>query len=262
MKSDVVRQFVNIVAFVYTLVLNVLSQALPLNGQTPAEISNRLPILFVPANYVFSIWGVIYTLLIGFIVYQSLPSQRENPMPRKINYWFALSCLANGTWILFFHYNLFPLSMIAMVVLLLSLIMIYTRIGVGQVAVSGAMRWCLHIPFSVYMGWITVATVANAAYVLYDAGWDGLGISGEIWTMLLLLVATAITLRLIFTRRDVAYSAVLVWALIGIVVKQAAIPTVALTAGAMVVVIVVALVFTLLRGRDIPALRTPSTARV
>lgn len=249
MNRDIVRQFINIVAFVFTLVVNGVSESIPLNGQTSAQIANRLPIFFVPANYVFSIWGVIYTLLIVFIVYQALPSQRENPYLRKIGYWFALTCIANGVWLVLFHYNLFALSMVAMIILLAALIMIYTRIEVGQGKVSNAIRWCIQIPFSTYLGWITVATVANAAYVLYDAGWNGFGISGEVWAAIMLVIATVITLTIIITRRDIAYSAVLLWALVGIVVKQSGAPLVAGTAGVVAAVILLVLVWRLFTGR-------------
>lgn len=242
MNRDIIRQFINIVALVGALVMNFLSNTLPLNGQTAAQISNRLPILFVPENYVFSIWGIIYVLLIGFGVYQARPSKREDPAMRRIGYWFALSCVANGVWLVFFHYNQFPLSMIAMVVLLVSLIMIYLRLDIGRWVVSGAEKWWVHTTFSVYLGWITVATVANGAYVLYDAGWDGLGIAGAVWTVIMLVIATGITLTMIIMRRDVAYTAVILWALAGIVIKQAATQPVAITAGIMVAVIVVTLV--------------------
>lgn len=249
MNRDIVRQFVNIVALVFTLVINSVSEAVPLNGQTSAQIANRLPIFFVPANYVFSIWGVIYTLLIAFIVYQSLPSQRENPYLRKIGYWFALTCLANGIWLVLFHYDLFALSMVAMIILLVALIRIYTRLDIGHGKVSNAVRWCIQIPFSTYLGWITVATVANAAYVLYDAQWNGFGISGEVWAAVMLVVATVITLTIIVTRRDIAYTAVLLWALVGIVVKQSGAPLVAGTAGVVAVVILLTLVWQLVKGQ-------------
>lgn len=249
MNRDIVRQFINIVALVFTLVTNSVSEAIPLNGQTSAQIANRLPIFFVPANYVFSIWGIIYTLLIGFIVYQALPSQRENPYLRKIGYWFALTCVANGIWLVLFHYNLFALSMLTMIILLVALIVIYTRIAVGQGTVSNATRWCIQIPFSTYLGWITVATVANAAYVLYDAQWNGFGISGEVWAAIMLVVATGITLTIIVTRRDIAYSAVLLWALVGIVIKQSAAPLVAGTAVVVAIVILLTLLWRLVKGQ-------------
>jgi len=249
MNRDIVRQFINIVALVFTLVINGISEAIPLNAQTSAQIANRLPIFFVPANYVFSIWGVIYTLLIIFIVYQALPSQRENPYLCKIGYWFALTCLANGVWLVLFHYNLFALSMVAMIILLAALIIIYRRLDVGQGAVSRATRWCIQIPFSTYLGWITVATVANAAYVLYDAKWNGFGISGEVWAAIMLVVAAAITLTIIVTHRDVAYTAVLLWALVGIIIKQSGAPLVAGTAGVVAVVILLTLIWRLFKGQ-------------
>lgn len=259
MNKDTVRQWVNVIALVITLAINGLSESIPLNGQTSAQIANRLPILFVPANYVFGIWGIIYILLLAFGVYQALPSQRENPLLRRIGYWFALTCLANGIWLVLFHYNLFALSMVAMVILLAALIVIYTRIGVGQQRVSTAEHWCIHIPFSTYLGWITVATIANAAYVLFDAGWDGLGIAPEVWTVSLLITAAIITLTIILQRRDVAYTAVLVWALVGIYAKQAPTPIVAYTALIIAAVVAIALAVRLFTGRQSqPGTRQPA----
>ncbi len=241
MNKDTVRQILNVLALIAVLAVNFLSEALPLNGQTSAEIANRLPILFVPANYVFGIWGVIYILLVAFTAYQALPSQRENPMLRRVGYWFALSCVANATWLICFHYNLFPLSMVAMIVLLVALIVIYTRLEIGQKALALKEKWLLHIPFSVYLGWITVATVANAAYVLYDAHWNGFGISDTAWATLMLAVATGITLIIIRTRSDIAYTCVIVWAFLGIMVKQSGTPLVATTAIAMAALVVLVL---------------------
>jgi hypothetical protein len=153
-------------------------------------------------------------------------------------------------WLVLFHYNLFALSMIAMLILLVALIAIYTRIGAGQTRLSTRETWLIQIPFSTYIGWITVATVANAAYVLYDAGWNVFGIDGAIWATFMLVVATAITLTIIFTRSDIAYTAVIVWALAGIAVKQSPTPLIAGTAAVMAVVVVVALVASRLRGRS------------
>lgn len=240
----------NVVALVVMIAVNGFSEALPINGQTSAEIANRLPILFVPANYVFSIWGVIYMLLIGFGIYQALPSQRENPLLKKIGYWFVLSCGANAMWLVLFHYNLFALSMVTMVVLLVSLIVIYTRIEVGQKALSMREKLFIHIPFSTYLGWITVATVANASYVLYDAGWDGFGISSEIWATLMIVVATGIVLSIVATRSDIAYVCVIVWAFAGIFVKQSETPIVAYAAVGAAIIVVIALVLQRLMNRS------------
>jgi tryptophan-rich sensory protein len=238
-----------VIALIGTLAVNALANALPINGQTSAEVANRLPIYFVPANYVFSIWGVIYMLLIGYGVYQARPSQRENPRLRRIGYLFVLSCIANSAWLVFFHYEYFPLTMVAMVTLLLTLIAIYLRLDIGKAEVTGAEKWLTHVPFSVYLGWITVATIANASYVLYDANWDGFGLSGAVWAVIMLVVATAVTLTIIATRRDIAYTVVIVWALVGIVVKQSATPLVAVTAALMTAAVIGAALIVTLRLR-------------
>ena len=103
MKKDIVRQVVNLLATVATITINGLANALPLNGQTTGEISDRFDVYFVPAGYVFSIWGLIYLALSAFAVYQALPAQRENPHLRRIGYLFALSCVANSAWIFLWH---------------------------------------------------------------------------------------------------------------------------------------------------------------
>ena len=249
MNKDTLRQVVVVIALIGTLVVNFLANALPINGQTSAEVANRLPIYFVPANYVFSIWGLIYTLLIGYGIYQALPAQREHPALRRIGYLFVLSSIANTAWLVLFHYEYFPLTMVAMVALLLLLIAIYLRLNVGSGPASRAERWLIYIPFSVYLGWITVATVANASYVLYDANWDGFGIGGPVWAAIMLVIAAVVTLAIIIRHRDIAYTAVIVWALVGIIVKQSETPLVAVTAGVMTAVVVgVALIF-MLRAR-------------
>ena len=230
MNKDLTRQIVNVLAVIIMITINILANALPINGQNTGEISDLFPVFFVPAGYVFSIWGLIYIGLLGFAVYLALPAQRENPRLRKIGYWFALSCLANSVWIFLWHYNLFPLSLLVMLVLLAALLVIYLRLDIGRTRVSTVERWCVNIPFSVYLGWITVATVANATDVLYDLGWNGFGIAPETWAVIMLIIAAGLGVAMAVTRRDVAYLLVLVWAFAGIGVKQAAVPLVATTA--------------------------------
>jgi len=248
MRKDIVRQWVNVLAVVVTIAVNGLANALPINGQQTGEISDRFPVFFVPAGYVFSIWGLIYIGLIAFAVYQALPAQRTNPRLQRVGYWFALSCLANIVWILLWHYNLFPASLLVMLVLLASLIVTYLRLDIGRATVGAAEKWAVNVPFSIYLGWITVATVANATSVLYHLQWNGFGISPEIWAVLMIGAATIICLAVILTRRDVAYSLVLIWALIGIAVKHGdRSQIVAPMAVAMALVIAVALIVAKIR---------------
>ena len=230
MNKDLTRQIVNVLAVIVMITINILANALPINGLNTGDISDMFQVFFVPAGYVFSIWGLIYIGLLAFAVYQALPAQRENPRLRKIGYWFALSCLANSVWIFMWHYNLFPLSLLVMLVLLAALLVIYLRLDIGRTRVSTVERWCVNIPFSVYLGWITVATVANVTDVLYDLGWNGFGIAPETWAVIMLIIAAGLGVAMAVTRRDVAYLLVLVWAFAGIGVKQAAVPLVATTA--------------------------------
>lgn len=217
--KDTWRQIIVIVTFLLTVTVNGLANALPLNGQLTGEISDSFNVVFVPAGYVFSIWGLIYLALAGFTVYHSLPAQKTNPLMRKIGYLFAFSNLANAAWIYFWHYNYFVVTLILMLILLALLITIYLRLDIGRKKYSTVEKWLVTVPFSIYLGWITVATIANLTAVLKDLGWNGFGISGQIWTIVLLAAAVIISALMSFTRRDIAYNLVLVWAFIGIGMK-------------------------------------------
>ncbi len=224
--KDIPRQILVILSVLVTLVVNILANALPLNGQNTGQISDRFNVYFVPAGYVFSIWGLIYIGLIVYAVYQALPSQRENPRLRATGWWIVLGGLANSAWIFLWHYNQFPLTLVAMLLLLATLIVTYLRLRVGQTAVTSGEKWAVHLPFSIYLSWITVATVANITDVLDFLKWDRFGIAPEIWMGIVLAAVLAIAALMNFTRRDVAYATVLLWALAGISVKQAAVPAV------------------------------------
>jgi len=230
MNKDTVRQVVNVLAVIAVIVVNGLANALPLNGQTQGEISDRFDVFFVPAGYAFSIWGLIYAGLIAFAVYQALPTQRENARLRRVGYLFALSCVANITWLFLWHYELFLLTLVAMLALLLLLIAIYLRLDIGRAQVGGVERWLVDVPFSVYLGWITVATIANVTVVLDYLDWNGWGISPQAWTVIMLFVGLVIATAMSLTRGDVAYSLVLIWAYAGIAVKHQDTPVVAITA--------------------------------
>lgn len=231
MNKDVLRQFIVIVSFVLTLTVNGLANALPINGMGTGEISDMFQVFFVPAGYVFAIWGLIYLALLGFTVYHSLPAQRENARLRQVGYWFALGNLANAVWIFLWHYLLIPVSLLAMLTLLASLIVIFLRLEIGQrPAPNLAEKWLVNFPFSLYLGWITVATIANVTDALYVLNWNGFGIAPEVWAVIMLVVATGVAALMAFTRGDVTYLAVLVWAFAGIGVKQAGAPLVATSA--------------------------------
>jgi hypothetical protein len=226
--KDILRQISVALTILATIVVNVLANALPINGQNTGAISDRFQVYFVPAGYVFSIWGVIYIGLIAFAIFQALPSQRENPRLRAAGWWIALGGLANIVWIFLWHYEQFPLTLIAMLVLLGTLIITYLRLDIGRSTVSKAETWAARVPFSIYLGWITVATVANVTSLLYFLNWDGFGITPEVWMWIVLAAVLVIAVLMNFTRRDIAYTAVILWALVGISIKHADVPAVAI----------------------------------
>ena len=242
MRKDGTRQWVNGLAFVAMVAGNGLANALPLNGLTTGEISDRFQVYFVPAGYVFSIWGLIYLWLAGFIVFQALPAQRDNQWLRRVGYLFAASCVANMAWLFLWHFEQFPLTLLVMLSLLGLLIAIYLRLRIGQQEVSSAEKWLLHVPFSIYLGWITVATIANATSLLDYWGWGGWGISDEAWAIIMLVAGGGIASAVRLTRDDVAYVLVIVWALVGIAVKHTGAPLVSTVAWVVAVLVALVLV--------------------
>lgn len=225
--KDTLRQIAVVITTLVMIIVNGLANALPLNGQNTGEISDRFDVYFVPAGYVFSIWGLIYLLLIIFTVYQALPAQRQNARLRATGWWIALSSLANSAWIFLWHYEQFPLTVIVMLVLLGSLIYIYLKLNTVQDSPSTVQFWALRLPFSIYLGWITVATVANITALLDFWQWSGFGIAPEVWMVIILIAVLVIAVLMNFTRRDVGYALVILWALAGIALKHAAVSAVA-----------------------------------
>jgi hypothetical protein len=226
MYKDTIRQIANLLTVILALVVNILASALPLNGQNTGEISDRFQVYFVPAGYVFAIWGIIYLGWIAFTIFQFQPAQKESPRLRRLGYLFAIGNIANAAWLFCWHYNLFGLSVLVMLVLLGLLLAGYLRLHVNQTPVSPLEYWSVDVLFSVYLGWITVATVANITDWLYFIGWDGFGIPAQTWAVIMLAVASLLGLGMATTRRDVGYLAVLVWAFAGIAVKQTSAPLV------------------------------------
>jgi translocator protein len=202
---DLARQVVTIIAFVATVAVNSLANILPINGNTTAQVSDRFPVLVVPAGYVFSIWSVIYLGLLAFTVYQALPSRRADPLLRRIGWLPALTGALNVAWILAWHYEVFALTVPLMVGLLAALVAIEVMLrGDGQRHV-GAARWAVAVPFSIYVGWITVATIANTAAALASFGFTGAGVDPTLIASAVLLVGLAIASVMVLRFRDPAY---------------------------------------------------------
>lgn len=214
------RKIINIFAIAIVILVNILATALPIGGRTTAEVSARFDVYFTPAGYVFSIWGLIYLLLFAFVVYQALPRYGDSPYIDNIKYLFALSCVFNSIWIFAWHYLWIGLSVLIMLALLVTLCLIYIRLDKGEEKPNAAEGILVKLPFSIYLGWISVATIANIAIYLYHIGWGGWGISPVSWTIIMITIATLLGLFFVFVHKDNAYALVLVWAFIGIGVRN------------------------------------------
>lgn len=220
-NRTVLFQVANVAAFVVMIVVNGLAGSTTvLGGVTSAEVSDMYPTLITPAGFTFAIWGIIYTLLLLFTVYQLLPKNRDKPFLKQIGLLFALSSLCNVCWLFLWHYDYVTYSLVLMAALLASLILVYLRLGIGKTAVSMKEMALVHLPFSVYLGWISIATIANVSVALTALGWDGLGIEASTWAVIIICVAMLLSLAMLVTRKDIAFTLVVVWALLGILTKQ------------------------------------------
>lgn len=199
------------IAFIAMIVVNFLSNYLPINGQTTAEISNRIEVLFTPAGYVFSIWGLIYFLVLVWLIMQ-YKSIKNNEFSSQIGVLFIFSCLFNIAWLFSWHYEQFALSVLFMILLLVTLILIYVKYP------NTAQGLPERLPFSFYLAWIAVATIVNISYVLKHYGVD-LGISEAVGSLVLVAAAVVIGYLALENSKDIYFVLVIVWALIGIVVK-------------------------------------------
>jgi len=243
-----IQQILVILTVIITIAVNILADALPINGLNTAAISNSFHIYFVPAGYVFSIWGLIYIGLIAYAIYQALPAQKNNPRLQAISWWVILGGLVNCAWIFLWHYELFVGTLGAMLILLATLIAVYQRLGSGLSKVSPGETWAVRIPFSVYLGWITVATVANVTDVLDYLKWNGFGIAPETWMLVMLAAVLIIATLMSLNRRDVAYILVILWALVGIAYKFSAEPLIWIASLITALLVAMGLLYSLLHG--------------
>lgn len=207
----------NAIAWLGVITVNGLANALPINGLTTGELSDMYPNLFVPAGFTFSIWGIIYLALLVFVIYQLT---RAGVTDRDvIGPWWLVNAAANMGWILAWHYKQVELSLGIMLILLFTLFMIHNRIA-SKRGQGVKVSLVASIPFAIYFGWICVATIANVTTLFVDHGWDGGGLEESVWASIMICVAIALAALMLYFKRNLAFGAVVAWALYGIYSKQ------------------------------------------
>lgn len=212
------------VLFVLMVGANILAEARPINGVTTREVSERFSNLFMPAPYAFAIWGVIYLLLAAlslFLLGAFHGGEHEtNPaLFDRIAALFAVSSLANGVWIVLWHFYAVAPCMLSMCALLFSLLFMTGEIE--QQPLKRRERLFIRLPLSVYFGWITVAVISNAAALFVAFGVAAEGPLAQLWTVAILIGAALLGTAVILRRRDAAYGLVLLWAYAAILVRHA-----------------------------------------
>jgi len=230
-------KYLNLVLFSGMIVMNYLANALPLNNKTTGELSDSFPNLFVPAGITFSIWGVIYLLLIIYCVVQFKGSNQI--AITNISLLFGISCIFNALWIVAWHYGRLPLSMIIMLGMLISLIYI-------NMFIKDIPNGIIKAAFGVYLGWICIATIANVTALLVNYGWNGSGISEETWTIIMIAVGALLVTLTILRLNNPFIGLSVIWAFTGIILKrQHDFRSIVITAGLgiAIVTIVTLLVF-------------------
>ncbi|MBE0676157.1 MAG: tryptophan-rich sensory protein [Bacteroidales bacterium] len=221
--------------------MNYLANALPLNNKTTGQLSDAYPNLFVPAGITFSIWGIIYLLLAAYCVFQFTVKGKE--ISSGIGWLFAISCILNGLWIVAWHYEKLPVSLIIMLGLLVTLILINIKITNLPAGLTKAA-------FGVYLGWICIATIANVTALLVSMNWSGGGISQEVWTIIMIAVGTLIVALTIYRITNPFIGLAVIWAFTGIILKRSndnRLIVYAAAAGILVVAIIT--LFTFLRAK-------------
>ncbi|GGN99698.1 tryptophan-rich sensory protein [Saccharibacillus kuerlensis] len=213
-------KWLNVILLIAALAVNLLSNSLPLGGRDTGQISDMYKNLLTPAGFAFLIWSVIYLLLLGFVAYAFYAERKGRSTAAAPGPWFAISCVLNIAWLFCWHYLLIELSVVVMLLLLVSLIMIYLRTRLDHERLEVLDIIFVKLPFSLYLGWISVATIVNIASLVakYDFGDVGLGETG--WAITILIAAVLLAFIIGFRFRDGVYPLVIAWGLYAISVEQ------------------------------------------
>ncbi|MBE9227160.1 tryptophan-rich sensory protein [Phormidium sp. LEGE 05292] len=234
-----------LIAIFATLIVNILSNFFPPSGRNIGEIANTIlqGVLIIPANYAFAIWGLIYLGLIAYSIYQFRPSQRSRSTIQQVNALVILASLAQILWVYLFTVQLFWPSVVAMLIILLPLIRIYLLLRSGRLQVSRERKWFAQIPFSIYLAWISVATIVNIASALYISGWDGWSINDTGWTAIMVIIGTIIAAIVAIQKGDIAFTLVFVWAYLAIALRHLTNPVIWIIALASAIALLSLLIF-------------------
>ena len=204
-------KYLNLIAFGLMVYMNYLANAMPINGKTTGQLSAQYPNLFVPAGITFSIWGVIYLMLLAFVILQFKVQNKQ--LVTSIGWLFAISCVLNAAWIVAWHYEQLPLSLLIMLGLLATLVIINLNIMKFPAFFTRAT-------FGIYLGWICIATIANVTALLVSYQWGGWGISDQNWAIIMIAAGALISMAVIYKLENPFVALAVTWAFVGIILNR------------------------------------------
>lgn len=216
------QPIINAIALAITVFINYLSNTGVLNGNTMKTVSDKYHNLFTPAGYAFSIWGLIYLMLAGFVVYCffGVKKEHERRVVKQVGAWFAISCLINSAWVFAWLYHFTGVSVLLMVALLITLLAILFRTNAERTNPPLHIVAWVWWPFALYGGWISVALIANTAAYLTKIGWTGWGLSQQQWTIAMIVVAGLLNVVVTWRRNLREFALVGAWGLAAVAVAN------------------------------------------
>lgn len=216
---------INLLALLVHIFFSYATQFRLINNHDVGEISHQYTSLFTPADFTFAIWGLIYISLLAFCIYHVIMAFRHVPVyyPNqdisRIGGLFLLNNLAAAAWLFAWTHEQIGVSLFLIFLQLFSLIMIHSLIGIHNPKRGIASKIFTQFPLSLYLGWISIATIANTAVFLSTINWSGfgLGISAVTWTRIMIAAAVFITLLVVLLWNNVVFGLVILWSLYGII---------------------------------------------
>jgi len=206
--------WINAIFLVVTLIINALGATGFFNGLSQKEISDRYLTLITPSPSTFSIWSVIYLLLITSMIVMII--KKDNPYYQraidKISVLFRASCLLNIAWIIAFSYLQLTLS----TVFILGFVIILSVINLRLKKIQKNKRILLPLTFGLYTGWLFIATVVNFSATLVKLEWQGFGIGDELWAMITLIFAIVLVFFVNKSNENAVFPLPIAWAYLGI----------------------------------------------
>jgi hypothetical protein len=245
--NEKIRQILVPIATIGVIFVNYLAGTGRINNVTPEVISDKYPTIITPAGYAFAIWSLIYVGMIGFSIYQLLPSQTDNPRFRAIRTVYLLNCVANCAWIYLWHYEMIIAALGVIFLLLATLVYINLHVKDTE---NTAEIWLAKIPFSIYFGWVTVASILNATIALVYLGVSTSDFTAQVLGAGLIVIAVVLGILMRFKLKLTAYPIAVAWALTAIAVAHGGKTILVVTSAIGVIILLIAALSAFLTAKN------------